>query len=252
MRRPRKDKQTLGLFGTITALRPGLLGAPSKVPHGTSAYYVVDLDGRPWVRKLVADIRPNGLLAEAVSYLLGHEIGVPVPRAATMGNGAEVAWLSELKQQARHWNPSKAYLVRDRKALGRVLALDAIIANEDRHEENLLLQATDGVELEVWAIDHADAGVAYPDEFAKRGLAPPQPSEVMRSLDLKIAAKPARDAARKASLISGTSLRRHAREACSLAGMSAKEDLLFDALDRRLKNAPQIVDQYLKAIGSRK
>jgi hypothetical protein len=52
------------------------------VPHTNEATYVLDGAGQRWVAKREADMGCEALLAEALTWLLARQVGVPVPDAA--------------------------------------------------------------------------------------------------------------------------------------------------------------------------
>ena len=63
------------------------------VENGAQARYVMSADGRRWVRKREEDTGFQPLLAEAISTLLGREIGAPVPDGAVYVGPGGRAWI---------------------------------------------------------------------------------------------------------------------------------------------------------------
>ena len=75
--------------------------AEVKVPHGAFADYVVDAQGREWVRKKEINTGFQGLLAEAFGSLFAAELHVRVPQAAIQECGGEKA-LFRSAEERRH------------------------------------------------------------------------------------------------------------------------------------------------------
>lgn len=65
---------------------PGLavMGRKVPVPNGAEAAYALDFEGRAWVRKPVYLLGYNGLLAEALGWLLARYLEISVPDAAVV------------------------------------------------------------------------------------------------------------------------------------------------------------------------
>jgi hypothetical protein len=138
-----------------------------QVPHGAFADYVVDSSGREWVRKKEINTGFQPLLAEAFGSLFASELGVRVPIPAVQEYGNQKAWLSRRIPLVTHWDETKIPFIENLDELGRILALDALLANEDRHRGNILLQSTGQEEdaFEIWSIDMGNALVGFPSDF---------------------------------------------------------------------------------------
>lgn len=226
-------------------------GEAVPVENGSEARWARDATGRQWVRKRECDTGFQPLLAEAASFLLGRRLGVPQPEGAVFHDGAEWSWMSErIVCAGEHWEPDMRDWVSNLDELGRVLALDAIVFNEDRHRRNLLV-VPDGDEchLRVWAIDAGKAEIGWPADFIARGAAPPSPHNHARGLPVEALVASARDAAAVAAALPAEALRGIVGEACEIArerGASA----LGEALILRCRRAPEIVSSYLDALGA--
>ncbi len=226
-------------------------GGLVPVPNGSAARWARDDAGRLWVRKRERETTFDGLLAEVVGHLLGAVLEIPQPAAAvhvSLEDGW--SWLSEAVKGVQHWEPSLRDMVVNVGELGRVLALDAIGFNPDRHPGNLLVQfEDDDGRGRVWAIDFGDALVGRPAELARRGLEVPRPHPDMRGLPVDLARQAALDGAVVASRLSSERLRVIVEEACAICEEPAA-DVLQTALARRCHHAVDIVARYLDVLGA--
>lgn len=123
------------------------------VENKSGALYVSTSDGRQWVRKGVV-YDPFSTLSEAIVWHLARVLRVPVPDGAILWDGRTPIWMSEFKVGANQWSPADASLLSDTEQMGRVIALDLLTCNEDRHTRNLLSTDRDEGGLDLWAIDH--------------------------------------------------------------------------------------------------
>ncbi len=84
----------------------------------------------------------NGLLAEAVGWLLSRQLSIPTPDAAVgyPDDDNERCWLSQRLLHVTHWSPDIIPHLYNLEVLGRMVALDVLVLNEDRHIGNLLIQ----------------------------------------------------------------------------------------------------------------
>lgn len=243
-------ERTLFGGGRIEHLAGVLDGPPVPVENGSEARWARDATGRQWVRKREADTGFQPLLAEAASFLLGEHLGVPQPRGAVFYDGEEWSWMSErIVAAGEHWEPDMRDLIANLDELGRVLTLDAIVFNEDRHRRNLLVEPLgDEAHLKVWAIDAGKAEIGWPSDFVARGLAAPSPHNHARGLPIGAMVEPALAGAAVAAALPEDALRALVGEACALAREPAAA-ALADALVARCRRAPEIVTRYLDALG---
>jgi hypothetical protein len=151
MVRAKTDIQTLPLISEQIERIQSVEDGPKVLVANTSeARYTMSSDGRRWIRKRQVDTCFEPLLSEALSWLLARELKVPVPAGAVTGEGDDLSWLSEYIPSVVHWHPDLVHYIVNLDDLGRMLALDAIIHNSDRHGGNILLQpAPTELELKV-------------------------------------------------------------------------------------------------------
>src|SRR5262249_46216878 len=121
-------------------------GGPVLSEHTGDARYARDAVGDVWIRKRDLENGYNVLLAEAIGWLLPQHRKVPVPGGAfhiaapgVEAEGVCRSWLSRQVLDVGHWNRGYVNNVNNIGQLGRVLALDTLIFNEDRHSGNILL-----------------------------------------------------------------------------------------------------------------
>lgn len=221
------------------------------VVNGSEARWARDATGRQWVRKREADTGFQPLLAEAACYLLALELQVRQPRAAVFHDGQEWSWMSErLRATGEHWHPDMRDLIANPDEVGRMLALDALTFNEDRHRRNILVEPIgDESHLRLWAIDSGKAEIGWPGDFVDRHLASPSPHNHARGLPIEALRPAALAGAQLAAQLADTRLRALIVEACGLAREPAI-DALTAALIGRCRHAPSIVSGYLDALGA--
>lgn len=136
-------------------------------------YVVSDPSGRWWVLK---PLRARGILAESVGGLLGRLMGVEVPEFAIFDEDDQRGWLSAFVLDPHHWDRPRVRALANPDGIGRMLALDAIIHNEDRNTENFIFEMQDeGESFRCWAIDMESALVGMPRAFASKGIRAPRP-----------------------------------------------------------------------------
>jgi hypothetical protein len=241
------------LFGhrTIQRLVGVVDGSLIPVPNGSEARWARDTSGRHWVRKREADTGFQPLMAEAASYLLGQLLSVPQPQGAVFFDGTEWSWMSErITAAGEHWEPDMRDFVANRDELGRVLTLDALVYNEDRHRQNLLVEPVgDEAHLRVWAIDAGKAEIGWPGDFVARGLGVPSPHNHARGLPIGALSEAALAAATVAAALPEERLQAVIGEACEL-GRETSVDALTRALVARCRSAHLIVARYLDALGA--
>jgi hypothetical protein len=222
-------------------------GDDVPVPHTGRARYSIDEAGRRWVRKLEENIGCEELLAEAISWLLARRLDVPVPAAAYHGGPGELSWLSGLISPVVHWDSAHAPKVTNLDGLGAVLALDALVQNPDRHAGNLLVQPIDAVTVKVWAIDHGQALVGWPEDFKEKANEIPGVRNLLRGLPIDLLEEPAANAARKAAKLSRSEIMSMVRGACLLS-KETKADMIGETLSARCVDAEGLVATYVKNI----
>ncbi len=230
--------------------------APVKVPNSSEAFYVQDAAGERWVRKLELETGPEPLLAEALAWLLAKELGVPVPEAAICDGrpgvlGSQLGWMSKFENHIAHWTPARAQALEVPAELGSVLALDAIIWNEDRHERNLLVCPSPTPDkLRILAIDMGAAKLGWAPDFSACGIASPPPGRLVRGIPVDAVSDGAAETASRAAGIRPELLSAMVKEACALVG-DLRFPTLCATLAARCLAAPEIVTSYLKKVALR-
>ncbi len=225
-----------------------LLGPPVSVPNGSEARWARTLDGRTWVWKGEVSTGFEALLAESVSWLLGQALGVRQPQVAVAQVGGEWSWLSEAVQPIKHWSADDRDFILNLDEVGRMLALDALVANGDRHAQNVLVELhPDPTSLRLWAIDAGNALVGQIDDYLALGLEPPDPRNHARGFPVDALRSGALAAAEVASRLDHAVLRRWVAEGCSLVAEPRIDDLT-EAVYRRCQNAHPIILRYIEAL----
>lgn len=223
--------------------------ADVSVPHGAFADYVVDSQGREWVRKKAINTGFQPLLAEAFGLLFGNAMNVRMPQGAVQIHDGESAWLSCRIEAVTHWDANKIPFIDNLHELGPMLALDALLANHDRHRGNILLQSVgaDRSALEIWVIDMGNALVGWPSDFLDIGLDIPDPRNLAPGIPVVNLERAAMEAAQSARDIDTTHIAEYCREACELVNEGAV-DRYTDVLQRRCEHAEELVERYLQTI----
>jgi hypothetical protein len=182
--------------------------------------------------------------------MLGCALGVPIPEFAVFetddrGRG----WLSEFVADGQHWSRARAHALDDHGDLGRMLALDAIIHNEDRNTENILFQPLEEPgRFRCWVIDNEAALISRPRELASKGLTAPRPFALPPDFAAEAGARHvAHEAASRAQSLSESLVQAIAHTAAEVAGTLDRE-VLAQALVARCRHATQIVEQYLDQV----
>jgi hypothetical protein len=217
------------------------------VEHTNEATYAVEPNGRRWIAKREEDMGFEALLAEAVSWLLALELGVPVPSAAFCEG--QRSWLSEVVEDVAHWSPALGGAVSNADEVGAILALDVLVMNEARHARNLLAQHQGGGSVRVWAIDADEALIGHPAEYGARLDDVPSVRNHARGLPLDRATSGARDAARRATQVSAARVRSVCEAACQVA-RDPNAALLADLVLDRASRLPDLVAAYLGTLRS--
>lgn len=210
---------------------------------------VADADKRWWVKK---NLPARGILAEAVGALLGHLLGVPIPKFGIFDdekNGK--GWLSSYVTQAVHWHQKRLQNLENFGDLGKMLVLDAIIYNEDRNPENIILEPGDDPEsFSFWAIDMEAALVSRPRELASKGTRCPDPFALPPGFNAAALDHSIARTVTQAKGFSDETLRALVRASVNAAG-ARDENTLFEALRLRCRGAAEIVEDYLRRLAER-
>jgi hypothetical protein len=223
-----------------------------KLVPGPSTHeprWALDAHGGRWVWKHVLSTGYEPFLSELLTWLLGREIGVPIPDGAVVGVGDDAAWLSRVVGDVVNWHPAAIARIANAPEIGRCIALDAIVVNDDRHSGNILLQSIDDLHVRAWAIDHDGALVGYPDDLAAAAGdgRVPATRKAARGLPVDLMAEGAMDAARAAAALPTDLLGEFVDEACGISG-EKKTDVLLNALAARVAAAEELTSRYLVAL----
>lgn len=171
-----------------------------------------------------------------------------MPDAAVVTQGGDVArgWLSAAIPNVRHWDLASSHLVTNHEELGRFLALDAIIFNEDRHGGNILLQVLDEQHLRAWIIDCGEALVGQPTDFSALQIdAVPAAQNIARGLPVELLAPGAEAAAVEAQQLEERLVREFVAEACEIADSLGDVDTIAAQFVRRCARAKTLTQKLL-------
>lgn len=243
----------VGLVAGISVVRDLQPVTSIALRGATRPTMQVDGDGRLWVAKRLAHERIRG---EVVGFLLGRELGVPVPEIALGPPGSGLC-LSHYKEAPEHWSIEVLPAVSNYEGLGRMLALDAIIGNQDRNARNILFQPLEDAHYssaayELWCIDHEDVLANKPASLEGLEDRAPTPGSLPIDfpIDRSIEAS-ASDAAQAAVRVADGAIRAIAADACRPSQGSGSSELA-DALRVRCGNAAVILVKYFHALRGRR
>lgn len=219
------------------------------VENSSEASYCTDPSGNEWIRKPEMKTGCEPMLAEMVGYQLSRRLGVHVPDLAVCtDNDAERSVLSRRIPNVSHWSEKSYIMISNLESIGRMLAVDVILFNEDRHGGNILLEQMPGSPLlRAWAIDHGGALCGYPEEFYTRRDDVPDARNLARGLPIERLRPAALRAAQDAQSLSPDLLARYVNEACLIAREPQRE-LLLTALSYRCQVAPKLVQCYFESL----
>ena len=141
----------------------GPMSRPDGIVYSTAPESALANDGRRFVIKGAGD--PSIVVAEMVGYKFAQILGIPVPDFAVgkLANGEGPVFACELLEDV--FRDVSMWLrkgeITNRDAVLRMLALDVLIANNDRNMNNLLGRSVPGQpgKIEVVAIDFEKARV---------------------------------------------------------------------------------------------
>jgi hypothetical protein len=226
---------------------------PVVGPHSNEATYVADEDGTRWVAKSEEQMGCNGMLAEAISWLLAKRLGAPVPDAKIWLGGANPVWMSRwVPDLASHWDEALVPKISNIAALGPAIVVDMLVGNADRHARNILLQGSLVPEhLLLWAIDFDDALIGHPGDFTFDPEHIPSVGNLARGLPVDMFEKAARHAADEAKALAGPVIVKLVQEACTIAREENARGVA-DVLLVRAAKADEFLEKYLEQIRKRR
>lgn len=222
----------------------GADGEYSEDPHWAHT----ERDGRQWVVKLGRDGPGHGVAAEAFCWLAGQEIGVRLPNAAIL-EGRSRGWLSGRIPLARNWAADDRDHVVNVGEVGAMLALDAVVANGDRHHRNVLVvHVPDDLHLQIWAIDHARADIVHVPRLVRLADGPPAAHPERPDLTVPRVRDATLAAAEKIEAVPEDAVQRWLQEAF-LADGSPLPAALVELVVGRFNLAIRLAELYLSALG---
>ncbi len=221
-------------------------GRRVALENRSRAVFALSYDGRRWVLK--RKITPQGVLAEALAWLLCQAMGMCIPHAAAVrpprrpsARQPEWIWASQYVELLG-WNEAVRENVGDTSRFAGLMVLDAWLGNEDRHRDNLVLLQTPNLNrVEFLALDFDAAWVGSEIMRLPDWSAVPTPALLPSPpvAELWRAAVPAWVA--RARGIPHNDLLQFVREACQLANIPREQPLLT-WLSRRRDHLDPIVD----------
>lgn len=234
------------LLAEIDSIPFGDLDFHDEVPVACSAEvrYAASAGGDRWVAKRCGG---SDVVAEACGWLLARALDVPVvARVAISSDGEDLWWLGALVANAGHFTELTAQQITNPEALGRVVVLDALLGNEDRHGGNLLVEHTAGGSR-VLAIDFAGSWAGSPSTFVGRGEQSPSMARVAPGISRGLVTTSADDCAARAEALPSAVISGVAFEACRVARYGRAQDL-EDALAFRFARARVILPSALSSL----
>lgn len=219
------------------------------------AVWVQTAEGN-WVAKKHSPLNLDtpGLIAEALGWILCTELGLRVPEAEVRvveSNGEDSFWLSRDKKHelgAKHWATTSG-TIRNLDDLGCLLALDAVLFNGDRHEENLLLTPYDGRPSNgwvLWVIDFDNAKITRGEKFDQPHDSVPDTDMLPGDLPIGSLHEPAMECAKEMEGWSEAFLAARLREACLLADDEQYFGAILDNLTARCGEAQSLAKSFLE------
>jgi hypothetical protein len=214
--------------------------------NSSDAKTAVGPDHTEWVHKEL--IGAGQVLAEAIAFLLGNRLELPIPQGGILTVDEQPTWLSRLIPNVAHWKPSLFESIAGGPVVfGRMYVLDAIVGNDDRHDGNVLLQHTGVGVLRPWFIDFANAHISNPTDLRGRPKFVPSPTRAhLRPPPLApTVLRAARQAAKVAEKIPRECLAADAHEACDAVRCPELEEDVRHVLIQRCGVASAILSEYV-------
>lgn len=223
--------------------------------YGSDPHWAVTADGAVWVHKRRDDLLQNGMIAEALAWMLGRELSAPIPDAAVVVvDHPEVGWLSRQVKCVTNWNPDCVDLVENLDQIGSVIALEAVLCETDRHNGNFLLEVTGSASLRLWAVDFALARIRVPDQLLANLDALPHifaqghPKVHLVGLPIDRVAKTALECAEVLRSVSPSAIREMVNEACAVSGATELRAPLEECLSQRLRRGVILTEGHLRQL----
>lgn len=214
--------------------------------HG--AQLARDADGLEWIAKTNHADLQGQVLAEAAAHHLGSFLGVPMPAGAIATFDGDTYWLSRFAPNASPWDATKADNVENMNELGRMLVLDYLIANSDRHKNNLLLTPTaGGTDWNALVVDQGSARIGNEHYYTNLGTRAQDVEVHVRGLIWDALEPVAIAAAQRAASLDLAIVTRLVAEPCEADGRGL-ERMVAENLFRRCQAAPDVVPALLQSL----
>lgn len=157
MRRAQGQIPEIPVVKAITRLRD------VSVPHAGDAFYGMCESGKQWVAKRAS---AADVAAESIGWFVAEHLEVlTAQEVAVLPNAQGLCWLSGYIAGVAEWSAADISSIVNPSELGRMMVLDLLIGNEDRHARNLLIWPRESGP-HVVAIDMAAARVGSPGMFS--------------------------------------------------------------------------------------
>lgn len=213
------------------------------------ARFITDSLGRRWVAKLK---QPDSeLIAEGLGLLLSQRLGVNTPQGAWVDEAGGRGWASAYVSNATPWDAQTLAYIQNIEQIGKMLALDAVILNGDRHKDNVLLRVRDELLIEVFSIDLGNAAIGDPLQLHPNDVPntdftiPPLDIPLDRSIEEAMSSL-----AQDCTMVAGGEVTEYVRDVSRFVPIDP-QDAAVSAIVARLRNAPQIIEAYLEALRGR-
>lgn len=207
--------------------------------------YALTSDGLRWVAKRC---NRSDIIAESVGWLFARELKVPtVQRALVVKHHGDLWWLGEMIEPAMHWDESRSQTITNPDQLGRIIGLDCLLGNEDRHEKNILVRFVGADICEAIAIDYAGCWTGTPSKLQDRGMQAPASATLATGIPRTMVTPGALALGDAAERLSAEWITGAAFEACRVGGCSGAE-ALGEALTSRCAGATNIIEEFLESL----
>jgi hypothetical protein len=153
------------------------------------------------------------------------------------------------------WDDGDAAAIANIEALGKVIALDTLTLNNDRHQGNLIVEPLERGHLQMWAIDSGNALVGWPSDFLERRDQIPDASvlpvrRIVNTLIWREIVASAQTTARAIETLTDATIARFVDEACTL-GLEPNGQTITEVLRHRRQHIVDLIERYLTALAAR-
>ena len=216
-----------------------------NITGGGAARYLT-ADGRAWYGKTATTAGSRVLVAEAIAWQFACAIGAPVPEGAYAETEEGNFWLSSEVQAAKHYEREFGSQIANLEEVGAMLALDAVLANPDRSDKNLLVTTTgEDAGFTLSAIDFGDAHVGDLNDSLLCGEDAPDITRHVLGLPIQALSQPVSEAAALISQLAINFAELAYINAAEVAGIEP-ELLACESLQGRCAEAEAICEVHLQ------